>query len=218
MEEGGPEAEEERLCALLDAVDQYLRLQADLEAALREGFLDLARARYSMGSHNVGAAQYPARMMASAGVAHSGELFQACVPRRAEKGASPHVPRPQHESASLPDQRTVDSNGARVASSQDLLANASWDPPSGAAAHASTTEDIISELARKFASTPVISDEEPGMPPKSKDHTLRWFGGMVSPHLRASREKFEASLQVVIALANASLAVQKHLSARPLVP
>ena len=206
------------MCALLDAVDQYLRLQADLEAALREGFLGLARARYSMGSHNVGAAQYPARMKASAGVAHSGEVFQACVPTRTENKASPPTPRPQHESNSLPHQRAVDSDGARVASGQHLPADASWDLPGGAAAHASTTEDIISELARKFASTPVISDEEAGMPPKSKDHTLRWFGGMVSPHLRASREKFEASLQVVIALANASLAVQKHLSARPLIP
>lgn len=57
----------------LDAVQEYLGLQARLADALRAGFLSLAQARYSMGSDRVSALQFPALMTATARLLAAGD-------------------------------------------------------------------------------------------------------------------------------------------------
>jgi hypothetical protein len=55
--------------SVLQALDDYLAAQEQLQAHLKGGLLELARARYALGPASLGQAQYPGAMQASALVA-----------------------------------------------------------------------------------------------------------------------------------------------------
>lgn len=62
---------ETALLDALDAADEYIRLQQALATLLKSGFLNIARARYTMGAGSVRASQYATELVPSICVAAS---------------------------------------------------------------------------------------------------------------------------------------------------
>eukprot|EP00887_Chlorella_sp_A99_P003949 scaffold11.g3949.t1 len=61
----------ELFVAALDACERYAATQEALSAALRQGFLALAQARYAMGADRVSPLQFPSHMHATAQIARA---------------------------------------------------------------------------------------------------------------------------------------------------
>ena len=220
--------QEHAFCQALDAATEYVNLQEQLGAILRKGHLQLARARYAMGPGSVGSANYNSAMQAT---------FQVHISpadtNPFKLTGRPHIPRSSSSLGSVPNDSHEKAVGrsepstSSAAEAQDSTSttqaeanlNASTSSLSSHSKELDVNDqyssDAISELAAKFGTTCVDRQSpvsESGIP---KD-PLKWFGFMVSPHLRQAQADFKEAVKLLIDLANAqhrihaALKVLKH--------
>eukprot|EP00884_Botryococcus_braunii_P011296 jgi/Botrbrau1/20167/Bobra.0173s0065.1 len=153
---------------------------------MKQGFLNLARARYSMGPTKVCAAQLPSKMTASCRLEvcqEEGLPFRNIV-ASGKPGRASHQPS-NVLSSSHTDKGEITSAGVTE---------------NGRLSHSSGYSSLIDDLARKFDCQELADDEECSK--GTKDDPLRWFGSMVSPQLREAQRDFKAALQLLLHLAN----------------
>ena len=148
---------ETALMDALDATDEYLRHQHALATALKSGFLNISRSRYSMGADSVGASQYPSKMepllrVIAAGNNSMGQL-EWKLERRAcsEKVAGRPAGRDTRTGTAG---QEAESANEQVPACGDVQA----DPPKHAGRGSSSTvaadtgySSLISEFAARFA-------------------------------------------------------------------
>lgn len=207
--------QEHAFCQAMDAAAEYINLQEQLGATLRKGHLQLARARYAMGPGSVGSANYSSTMQATSQVhVSSADLNPFQVTER------PHTFKPPNSLGSVRNdshEKAVDSSVPSTSKANEAQDSTSTMQPE-ANADASTasqsshsreldvtnqySSDAISELAAKFGTkhvdrpSPVSENAVPKDP-------LKWFGFMVSPHLKQSQADFKEAVTLLIDLANA---------------
>lgn len=205
--------QEDAFCRVLDAAADYVQLQEQLGAKLKQGHLQLARARYAMGPGSVGSANYSSAMQAT-----------STVPVSPANSNPFQLGSMSHTASSLSDagcmsqdshEKAVDSlaPSTRMEDAQDNASNTQAE----ARPHASTdsqsshskelhvndeySSDAISELAAKFGAT--RTDRQSPVKSAVPKNALNWFGFMVSPHLRQSQADFKEAVTLLIDLANA---------------
>jgi len=196
---------EEAFCSLLDAVSDYLNLREQLDQLLKAGHLKIARARYAMGPGSVGQTHYSSSMQATAIVdivSESDQAFQ--LMRKRSKAQSPaeasqRSTTPQHQE----DRLTVhSSSGADAAlDTSDDPQTAHTEQSLGRETPSEYSSTAISELAAKFDKAHVETATS-SYKSSAQSDPLKWFGFMVSPHLRQAQTDFVKAAELSVQLAS----------------
>ena len=199
----------------MDAAAEYVNLQEQLGVNLRKGHLQLARARYAMGPGSVGSANYSSAMQANSQVhissADTNPFQFAGRPNtsssRSSLGSVRNDSRKKAVDSSAPSTSKADETQNSTTTMQaEACPDASTGSLSSYSKELDVTDqyssDAISELAAKFGSTRVDWQSPVSENAVPKD-PLKWFGFMVSPHLRQSQVDFKAAVALLVDLANA---------------
>lgn len=206
---------EKTFCTLLDAVAEYLQLREQLDQLLKAGHLKVAKARYAMGPGSVGQTRYSSSMQATMLInvePASDVTFQSV--RQGNQAETSSVPshqagRPQKQEeadASLPS--TAESSALDPADrSHSIKPNnvqEGTDTAQSAEKQATSqhSSNAISELAAKFDTAHVDSGSSRPASTAQSD-PLKWFGFMVSPHLRQAQADFNQAAEMSIQLGSA---------------
>ncbi|KAL3154206.1 hypothetical protein ABBQ32_013715 [Trebouxia sp. C0010 RCD-2024] len=214
--------QEHAFCEVLDAAAEYVKVQEQLCANLRAGHFQLARARYAVARGSIGSASYSSTMQATAQVVVSNadsNPFQLQDRRNiASSSSSPW------SMQNVSEQKARDSSSTSKAfeaedstSTMQAEANpdASADSQSGLATQFDMTDqyssNAISELAAKFG-TAQIDRPSPVCTNAAPKDPLKWFGFMVSPHLRQSQADFREAVTLLVGLANAQYKIHASLN------
>ncbi|KAK4434112.1 hypothetical protein Salat_0573900 [Sesamum alatum] len=165
---------EQHILNFLDSVDSYLILMETLSSALRQGWLELASARHSMGASRVNSALFDLKSHhASTTVQVNDDLpqFKLC------KWASSDDPEKYSEEAKFEE--------------DELFQNKSDGPRH--------QHQELQEKRRDGGASPVGTDNQAQ---KERSKTLSMFGTLVSPKLRATQLSFETALEMLVEISN----------------
>lgn len=206
---------EEAFCTLLDAVAEYLQLREQLDQLLKAGHLKVAKARYAMGPGSAGQTHYSSSMQATMLVnvePASDVTFRSARQgshAQTSSGPSHKAGRPQKQEeadASLPS--TAESSALDPADKlhsvkpNNLQESADTAQSAKKQATSQYSSNAISELAAKFDTAHVDSVTSRSASTAQSD-PLKWFGFMVSPHLRQAQADFNQAAQMSFQLGNA---------------
>ncbi|KAL5557702.1 hypothetical protein UlMin_033913 [Ulmus minor] len=170
---------DEHVLEFLDSLDDYLTQMDSLSVILRQGWLELASARHSMGASRVNGALLDLKL-------HSAATTLRVAENEVDlKGRKAHFTLSKWGSS---------ENGKF---GEDKLQSKSDSPQ---LRHRSTYP--LSETPEKTShhnGTAVIADDQVQ---KERLKSLSVFGGLVSPKLRASQLSFETALEKLVEIAN----------------
>ncbi|MCE0480745.1 hypothetical protein HAX54_037848 [Datura stramonium] len=171
----------------MDSTDSYLVLMNSLSSSLRQGWLELASARHSMGASRISSALFDLK---SHSAATTLQLNHQIAGPEAEKlhfslckWASSESPKSCSEEAKFEEedkllQRT--SNSPKVLD-QDGSSNS------------------VQEEAPEATESPRTVEDQAR---KERLKSLSMFGMLVSPKLRAAQSSFETALEILVEVAN----------------
>ena len=206
---------EETFCTLLDAVAEYLQLREQLDQLLKAGHLKVAKARYAMGTGSVGQTHYSSSMQATLLInieSASDVTFQSAGQGSQAQTSSA----PSHQAGRTQKQEAADASLPSTAERSALepadephsikLSNVQESADTAQSADKQATSqyssNAISELAARFDTAHVDSvSYRPASTAQSDP--LKWFGFMVSPHLRQAQADFNQAAQMSIRLGSA---------------
>ncbi|CAM6024103.1 unnamed protein product [Sphagnum balticum] len=206
----------------LDSVHQLLCLRDSLSQVLRQGWMEMAQARYAMGPARISQPLYslkPYAASASVSVKSSPssgapetavdqeDVFQPTSNCAVHFALQKQSSDGDDHTSNQPSKNTLKSRNMHHSSKsgeQAQLVPSDW----------SREEDIA---YKKLMGDTDDSDTDTELQPKTSTQALgstkplQWFGGLVSPHLRAAQSSFESALEIVVDIANAqSDAVRGH--------
>ncbi|KAL0366497.1 UNVERIFIED_CONTAM: hypothetical protein Sradi_3539800 [Sesamum radiatum] len=165
---------EQHILNFLDSVDSYLILMDSLSSALRQGWLELASARHSMGASRVNSALFDLKSHhASTTVQVNDDLphFKLC------KWASSDDPEKYSEEGKFEE--------------DELFQNKSDGPRH--------RHQELQEKRTEGGASPVGTDNQAQ---KERSKKLSMFGTLVSPKLRATQQSFETALEMLVEISN----------------
>ncbi|CAN6276252.1 unnamed protein product [Urochloa humidicola] len=179
--------DDDDILRFMDSADGYLVLMDSLSSALRQGWLDLASARHSMGPSRVSSTLFDHKEQSAATklqvIDHSGlkpseskphfvlskwSLEEECHSTNDVAQASTEPKLRHRGSATTPASRQEDGNHERDATTAD----------------SSTGSDTSNHVQR------------------ARSKALSVFGALVSPKLRTAQISFETALELIVELAN----------------
>ncbi|XP_011074083.1 coiled-coil domain-containing protein 115 isoform X2 [Sesamum indicum] len=166
---------EQHILNFLDSVDSYLILMDSLSSALRQGWLELASARHSMGASRVNCALFDLKSHhASTTVQVNNDLphFKLC------KWASSDDPEKYSEEGKFEE--------------DELFQNKSDGPRH-------RHQELQEKRTEEGGASPVGTDNQAQ---KERFKTLSMFGTLVSPKLRATQLSFETALEMLVEISN----------------
>ncbi|KAL8245632.1 hypothetical protein R6Q59_006848 [Mikania micrantha] len=184
------EAEDDKTLFFLDSMDNYLILIETLSSSLRQGWLELASARHSMGASRVNTALLSLKNHSAATKV---ELDYDDYDSSTIK--SPHFSLCKWTST---DDKNSSLEKQNIEEGEQVKENlSSWE-----------CENQNSSPESSKASEPMAS------PHKSENHkerakVLSMFGTLVSPKLRASQLSFETALETLVELSNVRSSILK---------
>lgn len=170
----------------MDSTDSYLVLMNSLSSSLRQGWLELASARHSMGASRISSALFDLKSHSAAttlqlnhqdaGPESEKLHFSLC------KWASSESPKSCSEEAKFEEDKLLQriSNSPKILN-QDGSSNSVQEEEPEATESPRTVED----QARK-----------------ERLKSLSMFGMLVSPKLRAAQSSFETALEILVEVAN----------------
>nr|XP_043617072.1 coiled-coil domain-containing protein 115 isoform X2 [Erigeron canadensis] len=177
--------EEETTLKFLDSVDHYLVLIHTLSSTLRQGWLELASARYSMGGSRVNTALLNLKHHSAATTVELNNDNGGSVTTSPQFGLHKWTSSDNKDSSSKKENIEEDEQLNEYLSSPD------------SEKHESTLES--SDRHQTDASARKTDDHLQ----KERAKVLSTFGTLVSPKLRASQLSFETALETLVELANA---------------
>ena len=211
-------------CEVLDGAAHYVKVRQQLDQSLKAGHLKLARARYAMGPGSISSANYSSVMQAKTmltGPQAGGHPFQltgaSCAGSSCPSicpGAEPRVTarEPTEGSSSTGDQ----AQGSTLTMQAETKLSTTAASAPGQASELNTADtyssDAISQLAAKFDAAHVDSASSADKAVASQD-PLKWFGFMVSPHLRQAQADFTKAVALLVDVANAQHRIATSLKA-----
>ncbi|KAL8487106.1 hypothetical protein ACS0TY_023221 [Phlomoides rotata] len=170
---------DEHVLNFLDSMDSYLILMDSLSSALRQGWLDLASARYSMGTSRVNTTLLSLKphnapttlQIENAETNTEAPRFTLC------KWASSDDCEKCSEEAKFEE--------------DDLLQNKSNT--------SQVQHQVVQERRAEGCESPVSADNHAE---KARSRSLSMFGTLVSPKLRATQLSFETALETLVEISN----------------
>ncbi|KAA8537394.1 hypothetical protein F0562_026919 [Nyssa sinensis] len=177
---------EQNVVKFLDSMDSYLNLLDSLSSTLRQGWLELASARHSMGASRINSTLFDLKHHAAS---TSLQVTQHDVDSIMNQ---PHFTLCKWTS---PDNKKVGSEEAKF-DEDELLQRKSTSPH---LRHRGMQYSEIQEKRLESNRSPRIVDDQVQ---KERSKTLSMFGALVSPKLRAAQLSFETALETLVEIAN----------------
>ncbi|KAI8549274.1 hypothetical protein RHMOL_Rhmol06G0012900 [Rhododendron molle] len=171
---------EHQVVKFLDSVDSYLTLFESLSTTLRQGYLELASARQSMGASRINSALFDLKYHCAATSLQvmqedvKGPDFNLC------KWVSPD----NNKSCSEEVKFDQDGLSERKSSNSQLRYRG--------------TSEIQEKILESNGSTAAVEDQIQ----QERSKSLSMFGKLVSPKLRDAQLSFETALDILIEIAN----------------
>lgn len=187
----GEEEEEQRILQFLDSIDSYLSLFDSLSSSLRQGWLELATARHSMGTSRINSVLLDLKTHSAATTLQVDEAHD-------ESTLADHVVNQPHFTlskwASLDDGRCY----SREVEADEDMKKKSYSPQlrrRGGPTHFSDDQEKLPQTDE----TPLSVDDQVR---KERAKLLSVFGTLVSPKLRTAQVSFETALETLVEIAN----------------
>ncbi|KFK44189.1 hypothetical protein AALP_AA1G226200 [Arabis alpina] len=170
---------DEHVLQFLDSLDGYLTLMDNLNSKLREGWLDLASARHSMGTLRINSTLLDLKDHPAA------TTLQVTDQEIESLGAVPHFALSKWA-----------SKGSRKGKDFSTDVDSEMDSPLSPQIRYRGVSDEKSPAKNE---TLLAADEEIK---KERAKSLSVFGGLVSPKLRGAQLSFETALETLVEIAN----------------
>ncbi|CAA0842023.1 Unknown protein [Striga hermonthica] len=176
---------EQHILNFLDSMDSYLTLMDSLSSSLRQGWLDLASARQSMGALRVSSVLFDLKSHHASTTlqVHNGDPNMELPHFTLSKWASSDDPEKHSEKAKFED--------------DEFLQNKSNDSPREQ--NHDTPQSPKPLERRDSGGSPITPDNQAQ---RERFKSLSMFGTLVSPKLRATQLSFETALEMLIEIAN----------------
>ncbi|KAL9238087.1 hypothetical protein vseg_012560 [Gypsophila vaccaria] len=170
------ENKDEELLKFMDSLDSYLSLINSLSSSLRQGWFDLASARYSMGASRVNSVLLDLKE-------HSASTY-------VEVGID------EEPQFTLCKWASVNAEGSVESKDEDSGLNQS--------SSIRQRHKDVSQRAEAEANSPVdgSSDNKVDQVQKERVKSLAVFGTLVSPKLRSAQSSFETAVETLVEIAN----------------
>ncbi|CAA2964944.1 Hypothetical predicted protein [Olea europaea subsp. europaea] len=176
---------DENILSFLDSMDTYLTLMDSLSSTLRQGWLELASARHSMGASRINSTLLDLKFHRASTTLQVNE--QSAGPDRElphftlRKWASSNNPEKNFEEAKFGEDELlkIKSNSLRRRDTSQ--------------------SSEIQARSPESVGTPVSVDD---LAQRERSKSLSMFGTLVSPKLRASQVSFETALEMLVEISN----------------
>ncbi|KAG5542744.1 hypothetical protein RHGRI_015756 [Rhododendron griersonianum] len=171
---------EHQVVKFLDSVDSYLTLFESLSTTLRQGYLELASARQSMGASRINSALFDLKYHCAA---TSLQVMQEDV-KEPDFNLCKWVSPDNNKSCSEEAKFDQDGLSERKSSNSQLRYRG--------------TSEIQEKILESNGSTAAVEDQIQ----QERSKSLSMFGKLVSPKLRDAQLSFETALDILIEIAN----------------
>ncbi|KAM3363834.1 coiled-coil domain-containing protein isoform X1 [Capsicum galapagoense] len=189
-EDAEMQSSDKNVLQLLDSTDSYLLLMNSLSSSLRQGWLELASARHSMGASRISSALFDLKSHSAAttlqlnhqdaGPELEKSHFSLC------KWASSESSKSCSEEAKFEEDKLLQKKSISPKSlNQEDLSN-------------SEVQEEVSEAQETTESPRTLEDQAR----KERLKSLSMFGVLVCPKLRAAQSSFETALETLVEVAN----------------
>ncbi|KAM0842403.1 hypothetical protein ACQ4PT_058393 [Festuca glaucescens] len=185
--------DDDEILRFMDSADGYLLVMDSLSSALRQGWLDLASARHSMGASRVSSTLFDHKEQSAAT-----KLQVDCSADLQPSESSPHF---SLSKWCLPEE----SNSSDAVSEQD-----STEPKLRYRGAAATPDGSTESDATTAKSSTGVDGSCQVQRARSK--ALSVFGALVSPKLRTTQVSFETALELIVELANSRSTILSSFS------
>jgi len=183
-EQGRPRCDDdEEILRFMDSVDGYLVLMDSLSSALRQGWLDMASARHSMGPSRVSSTLFD----------HKEQSAATKLQVVDHAGLEPSESKPHFALSKWSLQEECNST-------YDVTEQASTEPKLRHRGSATTPDGNQERDATTSDSSTGAGTSSHVQKARSK--ALSVFGALVSPKLRTAQISFETALELIVELAN----------------
>ncbi|XP_074375394.1 uncharacterized protein LOC141717192 [Apium graveolens] len=185
---------DESVLELLDSINNYLLLMDSLSSSLRQGWLELASARQSMGSSRVSSALFDLKYHRAA------TLMEVDQNDTDSNVKQPHFTLRKWV---LTDNQEFSPEEAKF-EEDELLQRKSCSPRNndGASMSSEHQEKLPENIEAEVLSSPRSPCTPENHIKKERAKTLSMFGTLVSPKLRTAQLSFETVLEVLQEVAN----------------
>ncbi|BBN10789.1 coiled-coil domain-containing protein 115 [Marchantia polymorpha subsp. ruderalis] len=212
---GNLEQLDKEVLQCLDSVHLLLERREILHQTLRQGWMELTSARYTMGPARISSPLFSLKPHAPSAVvdvrgAHVDSTEKIGVPELEEEIAQVVITGPV--AFHLVRNREEKEEKPSVTKLSDLTISEKKNPAKLRRRLTSTASEIEQderkdrwEIKNLTDDSATESDDELTIAEGSKDTTqpLHWFGALVSPHLRSAQSNFSKALDIVVELLNA---------------
>ncbi|KAM3286556.1 coiled-coil domain-containing protein isoform X1 [Capsicum chacoense] len=189
-EDAEMQSSDKNVLQLLDSTDSYLLLMNSLSSSLRQGWLELASARHSMGASRISSALFDLKSHSAAttlqlnhqddGPELEKSHFSLC------KWASSESSKSCSEEAKFEEDKLLQKKSVSPKSlNQEGLSN-------------SEVQEEVSDAQETTESPRTLEDQAR----KERLKSLSMFGVLVGPKLRAAQSSFETALETLVEVAN----------------
>lgn len=179
---------EENVMKFLDSMDNYLILMNSLSSTLRQGWLELASARHSMGTSRVSSAFFDLKDHAAA------TTLQVNVDSPVEEPVFK-----LHKWATSESDGSKSVPGLPVSEDDKLLPSQNGSPIHQ---NPSSGNSDVQEKKGENDGSPIVNQVQ-----KQRLKTLSMFGALFPPKLRAAQLSFETALGTLTEIANARASI-----------
>ncbi|GLJ40124.1 hypothetical protein SUGI_0821980 [Cryptomeria japonica] len=190
---------------LLDATEAYLKLHNSLSHTMRQGWLEIASARYSMGLSRISEALFslkPCSAQTSISLDYRNGLAATYEKSEAEE-AEGHISTSREKYPTCftlhkwENKKEVE-NEVDVGFGQKRSASQLRHRPLSHSSDKSRGEVLTDNAGLESSSSSTVTQVQ-----KRKSEALSLFGTLVSPQLRLAQGSFETALETLVQLANA---------------
>ncbi|KAF3635557.1 putative 60S ribosomal protein L34-like isoform 1 [Capsicum annuum] len=188
-EDAEMQSSDKNVLQLLDSTDSYLLLMNSLSSSLRQGWLELASARHSMGASRISSALFDLK-------SHSA----ATTLQLNHQDAGPELEKSHFSLCKWASSESSKSCSEEAKFEEDkLLQKKSISPKSlNQEGLSNSVQEEVSEAQETTESPRTLEDQAR----KERLKSLSMFGVLVCPKLRAAQSSFETALETLVEVAN----------------